>query len=63
MECFKLEQDITDYKITGYLNSELAPRCLAKWIKHDERLNNLIIAHFYRYTKDVYQRKYYVLYI
>ena len=42
LDCLKLEQAITDTKISRYLNREPAPRRQAKWIRYDERLERVI---------------------
>ena len=41
-DCLKLEQAITDHKISRHLNRDPPPRREAKWIRYDERLDKVI---------------------
>ena len=41
-DCLKLEQAITDHKISRHLNRDPPPRREAKWIRYDERLDEVI---------------------
>ena len=42
LDCLKLEQSVTDLKITRHLNWDPPPRRHAKWIRYDERLDKVV---------------------
>ena len=42
LDCLKLEQAISDTKITRHLNRDPPPRRAAKWIRWDERVDKVV---------------------
>ena len=42
LECLKKEQALTDVKLTKHMVREAPPARSTKWVKYDERLNNVI---------------------